>query len=179
MSDSTVAKAYAQALMELSEKAGVNIADEMTSFTEFINESNALENLLFLDVFTIEEKEEVLKELFARTQYSDIFKNFVFFMLSEKRIGMFPMVFKEIIVRDDHKKGFIRGTIEGSDDEIPAAFMEKIKSYLSQQLKIEPQLKYEKTDKVSAGYRVTVEDLQLDASLENQLDKLKNSIFNL
>ena len=53
-----------------------------------------------------------------------------------------------------------------------------IDAYLQQKLGKEAILEYKKSETVTAGYRVTVEDLQLDASLENQLEKFKDSVLN-
>ncbi len=178
MKDANVIKAYAHALTDLSVEAKVDIAFEITTFSELINNANDLENLLFLDVFTIEEKKLVLDEIFSKSDFSSIFSNFVNFLLAEKRLNFFPMIFKEIIVIDDHKKGFLRGTIEGSSNDISEEFKKKIAEFLKEKLSIEPQLTYNQTDKISAGYKITVEDYQVDASLENQLNKLKETILN-
>jgi F-type H+-transporting ATPase subunit delta len=88
------------------------------------------------------------------------------------------MIFKDVIVIDDHKKGFLRGTIEGREDQISDEIKNKLKAYLQQKLGKDTVLTYTQKDSMSAGYRVTVEDLQLDASLENQLEKFKESVLN-
>ena len=178
MNEANVIKAYAHALTELAVDAKVDIAEEITQFSEIINKSNELENLLFLDVFTVEEKELILNEIFSKSNYSSIFSNFIKFLLAEKRLNFFPMIFKEIIVIDDHKKGFIRGTIEGSSETLSEEFKNKITSFLKDKLSIEPHLNYVKSEKISAGYKITVEDFQVDASLENQLSKLKENILD-
>jgi F-type H+-transporting ATPase subunit delta len=113
-----------------------------------------------------------------RMNLSQITINFIQFLIQEQRIGLMPMIFKNVIVIDDHNKGFLRGTIEGAEETIPADVKEKLKDYLKQKLGREPILQYKKSENVSAGYRVTVEDLQLDASLENQLEKFKDSVLN-
>lgn len=178
MKEQIISKAYAQSLVELSEELKLDLANELTKLNETINKSNELETLLFLDVFTHEEKLSVLDEVMAKLGLSQITKNFMHFLIQEKRIGLMPMIFKNVIVIDDHKKGFLRGTIEGSEESIPADVKEKLKSYLKAKLGREPILEYSKNENVSAGYRVTVEDLQLDASLENQLEKFKESVLN-
>ena len=129
-------------------------------------------------MFTAEEKLGVLNEVMKKLNLSQITTNFMQFLLQEGRIGLMPMIFKNIIVIDDHNKGFLRGTIEGSEETIPADIKEKLKTYLQSKLGREPILEYKKNANVTAGYRVTVEDLQLDASLENQLENFKNSVLN-
>lgn len=178
MKEQIIAKAYAQSIVELSEELKLDLATELTTLSEAINKSNDLETLLFLEVFTAEEKLSVLDVVMEKLSLSAIIKNFMHFLVQEKRIGLMPMIFKNVIVIDDHKKGFLRGTIEGSEESIPADVKEKLKSYLQQKLGRNAILDYKKSENVSAGYRVTVEDLQLDASLENQLEKFKESVLN-
>jgi F-type H+-transporting ATPase subunit delta len=172
------AKAYAQSIVELGVELKIDVVSDLTKLTETINKSNDLETLLFLDVFTAEEKLSVLTEVMKKLDLAQVTQNFMQYLVQEKRIGLMPMIFKDIIVIDDHNKGFLRGTIEGSEEAIPADVKEKLKSYLKTKLGREPILEYKKSNNVSAGYRVTVEDLQLDATLENQLEKFKDSVLN-
>ncbi len=178
MKEQIISKAYAQSLVELSEELKLDLAQELTTLTETINKSNNLETLLFLDVFTNEEKWSVLEVVATKLSLSSTTKNFLNFLIQEKRIGLLPMIFKDVIVIDDHKKGFLRGTIEGREDQIPDDVKNNLKTYLQKKLGKETVLNYVKSDSMSAGYRVTVEDLQLDASLENQLEKFKDSVLN-
>lgn len=178
MKEQIIAKAYAQSLVELSDELKLDLASEVTKLNDTINKSNELETLLFLEAFTIEEKLSVLDVVMDKLALSQITKNFLHFLIQEKRIGLMPMIFKNVIVIDDHRKGFLRGTIEGSEESIPADVKEKLKKYLQQKLGKETVLEYKKNENVSAGYKVTVEDLQLDASLENQLEKFKESVLN-
>ncbi len=178
MKEQIIAKAYAQSIVELSEEMKLDLTTELTKLTETINKSHDLETLLFLEVFSAEEKLGVLDLVMAKLDLSQVTKNFMHFLINEKRIGLMPMIFKNVIVIDDHKKGFLRGTIEGSEENIPEDIKNKLKSYLQQKLGREPILEYKQNSSVSAGYKVTVEDLQLDASLENQLEKFKDSVLN-
>ena len=178
MKEQIIAKAYAQSLVELSEELKLDLPSELTKLTEAINQNNNFETLLFLDVFTNEEKWSVLDVVTTKLNLSGTTKNFLQFLIQEKRMGLFPMIFKNIIVIDDHKKGFLRGTIEGSEDQISDDVKNKLKAYLQKKLGKEAILTYEKNDSMSAGYRVTVEDLQLDASLEHQLENFKESVLN-
>lgn len=178
MKEAIVAKAYAQALIQLGEETNTNVAADMTALTEAINASNDLENVLFIDVFTVEEKAAVLIDVMKKLKLSTVSTNFLQFLLQEKRIHLFPLIFKEVIVIDDHKRGFLRGVVEGADDAPNAAYVEKIKTYLQQKIGKEIQLTYSKNEDISAGYRVTVEDLQLDTTLENQLNQFKDSVLN-
>jgi F-type H+-transporting ATPase subunit delta len=177
--EQAAAKAYAKAIYELSDEANINVAEQLVALNETINKCNDLENVLFLEVFTLEEKTNVMKEVMSGLKTSALLSNFIFFLITEKRMGLFPMIFKNIIVMDDHARGFLRGEIQGFDESIEAEVKEKIKRYLKDKLGKNCELDYIKNENITAGYRVTVEDLQLDASLDNQLDNFKNDVLSL
>ena len=179
MKEQAAAKAYAKAIFELSNEAKINVAEELVTINETINKCNELENVLFLEVFTPEEKTGVITEIMNKLKTSKLLSNFILFLITEKRMGLFPMIFKNIITMDDHAKGFLRGTIQGSDQQIEKEVKEKITTYLKDKLGKNCELDYVKSENITAGYRVTVEDLQLDASLDNQLDNFKNDVLSL
>ncbi|EQC49994.1 ATP synthase F1, delta subunit [Bacteriovorax sp. BSW11_IV] len=178
MKEQNVSKAYAKAIIELGKESKIDVAKELTDLSELINKSGDLETLLFLDVFTVEEKLDVAKKVMAKINTSDLVQKFVAFLIGEKRMNLFPLVFKDVIVIDDHEKGFLRGTIEGSEDQVSDEFKNKMITYLKDKAGISAELKYVKNESITAGYRVTVEDLQLDASLDNQLEKFKETVLN-
>ena len=177
MKEQNIAKAYARSIISLGKEMNVNVADELTTLNETINVSNDLENVLYLDVFTVEEKTVVYKEIANKLSLSSLVKNFGLYLVSEKRMNLFSLIYKEVVVLDDHEKGFIRGVVEGAENDVDTETLAKIKSFLKDKLGKEPELVYTKSDRVSAGYRVTVEDLQLDASLDNQLEQFKHSVL--
>lgn len=177
MKEQIIAKAYAQAIVEMSDEMKLDLTSELTKLTETINKSNDLETLLFLEVFTADEKLAVLEAVMNKLGLSATTKNFMNLLIEEQRIGLMPMIYKNVVVIDDHRKGFLRGTIEGAEASIPDDVKNKLKSYLQQKLGKEAILEYKQSNNVTAGYKVTVEDLQLDASLENQLEKFKESVL--
>ncbi len=177
MSLQNISWTYAKAITQLAEEKQVDIAKELTEFNVLINKNNDLETVLFSDVFTIEEKKDVLAEVFKKFKVSPMVSDLLNFLLQEKRIGVFPLVFKDVVVIDDEKKGFLRGVIEGPGTSMDEGQKKKIISYLKGKLNKEVELEFVPSTQITAGYRITVEDLQLDASLENQLDKLKESLL--
>lgn len=178
MKEQAVAKVYAKSLLELGDEKSVDLAKELTTLTEVINSSNELENVLFLDLFTLEEKKIVFLEIANKIHLSAITVEVIKFLIDEKRIGILPLIIKEVIVLDDDRKGFLRGRIEGSGSRIDDDFREKIENFIKSKLNKEPKLDYIQNKNLSAGYKVTVDDLQLDASLDNQLEQFKQSILS-
>ena len=178
MRELAVARVYARSILELGDEKNIKIADELTRLTEVINFSNELENVLFLDLFTLEEKKNVFMEVAQKLSLSEITTETIKFLIDEKRIGILPLIIKEVIVIDDERKGFMKGTIEGNSPQVDPVFKAKIEGFLKKKFNREPNLNYIQNENISAGYKVTVEDLQLDASLDNQLEQFKQSILS-
>ena len=175
MKEKVIARAYARSLIGLGDEMSVDIAKELTQVTEVINSSNDLENLLFLEVFTIEEKQSVLKAILEKMKVSALVKNFFAFLCQEKRLGIFPLIFKEVIVIDDHNRGFLKGVIEGAETEIDDKVQEKLTRYMEERLNKKVLLDYKQCPNVTAGYRLHVEDLQLDATINHQLEQFRHT----
>ena len=81
MSSSDVTRAYAKSIYDLGKEKGTDIASELTTIQEAINSSNDLETVLFMDVFTVEEKQSVLNEVMAKLNTSGLTKNVMNFLL--------------------------------------------------------------------------------------------------
>lgn len=176
MKEQIIAKSYAQAAIALGKEKKIEIAKEFTKLQEMINSSNDFENVLFLDVFTIEEKKKVFSALADKAGVNTIVASFVDYLIQEKRIGLLPLIYKELIVLDDHDKGFLRGTIEGADAQLDQTVLNQIKSALKSKIGKDAEMTYVQNKNLTAGYKITVEDFQLDATVDHQLDEFKNSI---
>jgi len=177
MKEQNVAKAYAQAIVDLGLEKKIDTAGDLTLFQETINSSNDLENVLFLDVFTVDEKVKVFEAISKKLNLNSITHNFVDYLIHTKRMNLFPLIYKEVIVLDDAEKGFIRGVIEGADKDIDVNFLNQIKSFLKNKVGKNPELKYIQNSALTAGFKITVDDFQLDATIDNQLEQFKNSIL--
>ena len=178
MKDKNIAKVYAQTFIELGKENKVDVAKELTTLTETINASNDLENVLFLDVFTNEEKSDVFTIIAEKISLSQIMVSAIKYLIEEKRINLLPLIIKEVIVIDDAEKGFLKGTVEGSEDSISDAYKEKLVNVLKKELgNVNPVLEYVKNPEITAGYKVTVGDYQVDATVDNQLRSFKDSVL--
>jgi len=177
--DNNTAKVYAKTLDLLGQEKGVDFAKELTTLTEVINTSNDLENVMFLDVFTVEEKIAVFNDIASKVSLNPLVASSVKYLITEKRISLLPLIFKEIVVMDDDKKGFLRGTIEGSSSQISDEEVAKLKKAITSKVgNKELKLDYKENKNITTGYKITVADYQLDATVDNQLQNLKQTILN-
>ena len=178
MDISQVSKSYANAINQIAEESNIKLSDEITKFSELIASSNDLENLLHLDVFTTEERIEILEQIFQKDSYSSLFSNFIKYLITEKRFNLFNTIYKEIIIKEDLKMGFINGVIEGADEVPSEELISKMKTFLNEKLGLKAKVSYKVNKNITAGYKATVGDFQIDATLENQLKNFKQQILN-
>ncbi len=170
-----ISKVYAKALYQLDRDE--NIIKSFTSFQELINSNGKLEALLFLDIFSIFEKQKVLEDILNMFKISSTLKTFILFLNKERRLGILPLIYKEIIEMDDRKKGFIVGTVESPTGTISDKLQKGILEYLKSDTK-KIKINNVKNKSMIAGCKITVDGLQLDASLKKQLDNFKKQILN-
>jgi F-type H+-transporting ATPase subunit delta len=177
MKEQITAKSYAKSIMELGDSSKIDVATELLNFNLLINECNDLENVLYLDLFTFEEKQSVLNEVINKSKLSSLMSHFLSFLLQEKRLNLLPLIWKEVTIIDDDRRGFLKGVVYGSEESISNSDKELLEKYLTSKLQKKASLEYEQSKSITAGFRVTLDDLQLDASIDNQLDQLKSSIL--
>lgn len=178
MKDQIASKIYARAILEIGQEKSVNLAEELIKLTEIINSSAQLENVMFLDVFTAEEKKEVFTAVAGKAGLSQELQKSILYLIDEKRTNLIPLISKEAMIIDDERRGFMRGVIEGSEVNVDQKLVEQVKAFLKTKLGREPQIDYVQNNSITAGYKITVDDLQLDASLENRLNQFKKSVIS-
>jgi F-type H+-transporting ATPase subunit delta len=177
MKDKDISKVYASSIIELASKENLDLIADFGKLVEVLNSSVDLETVLFLDAFSEEEKSDVFKKIASKIGLSSLFQNFILFLIEEKRINLFNVIYKDVVFQDDFKRGFIRGTIEGQDLIISDTVKDKLSAFIKGKLSKEPILEYVQNEKITAGYRVKVEDFYIDASLDNQLENFKKTIM--
>ena len=82
-----------------------------------------------------------------------------------------------MVIIDDDRKGFLRGVVSGPDENISEEILSKMQQYIREKTKKEPTLTYEKNEKITAGFKIKLEDMELDATIDNQFKILKTEIL--
>jgi F-type H+-transporting ATPase subunit delta len=177
MKNETISRSYAMALLEIGEEAKIDVKSDLDKVWALIRESSEFESLLFMDVFSIEERRSVLIDVFKKLSINDLTKNFCMFLIENKRFNLFPSIFTSLTMEKDLADGFITGIVEGSDLDPDSDILEKLKTHIEKELKQIAKLEYKQNESITAGYKITCGDLQLDATLENQFDRLRKDIL--
>lgn len=175
MKEQDIARVYAKAFVELSAQTKSDLSEEFITFTTLVDSSNDLENLLFLDVFSNEEKSSVVRDLGAKAGFSKAFEESINYLIEEKRINLLPFITNEMSAINDQQNNLLRGVIEGDTEDIPEEYKNKlvgeIKKYFTNK---NMQIAYVQKKDITSGYTLTVDSYQIDASVDKQLDRFKN-----
>ena len=177
MKNEAISKSYALALLEISEESKVDVKKDLDLIWNLIRENSDLESLLFMDVFSVDERKNVMDDIFNKLELSDLTKNFCVFLIENKRFNFFPSIYTSLTMQKDLSDGFITGVVEGSESDPDSDVLEKLKSHIEKELKQIAKLEYKQNKNITAGYKITCGDLQLDATLENQFDRLRKDIL--
>ena len=178
MKEQAVSKTYARAIMELGKKKNIRVSGELKKILDVVEGHRKLKDVFYLDVFTLEEKRSVFSRIAGRISLNKTVANFIIFLFSEKRTALLPSIYVEVVALEDRQKGIMRGTVEGCDASANSELMGRIKNVLKDRFKGDVELTYRRSGDISAGYRVIVEDMMLDASLDNQLRRFKKTILS-
>lgn len=174
MNTSSVAKIYEQSLRELAIHQKVNnIGEELKKLIKTINEHPLLAKLLFLEVFSPTEKKEVLLAIFNRLSFSKLMKNFILYLIEERRVDFLPLIYNEFLIEENLQKGFATGSIEGTEDKISKEDTQLLEIFIENRLQLKTQLVYKHNSDIVGGYRIIVGDFLVDATIDYQLDQFK------
>ena len=77
-----------------------------------------------------------------RLKLDKLVVNTISYLIEQDRISLLPLIIKEIVVIDDLEKGFIKGTIEGSDDQPSEELISKVKEFIKDKIGVTPNLEY-------------------------------------
>ena len=177
MKEQVVARAYAKAIMNIGEKKKNNISKELLSFSHVMENCSNLRHVIYSGMFTMEEKVDVCKSVLKKMKLSTTFGDFISFLLQEKRMPLYSLILNEALKLDDEAKGVVHGYIEGVEASVGNDVKKKLVDYMEGYLKKKVILDYLTNNKITSGYRIVVEDLQLDASVDRQLDIFKESLL--
>jgi F-type H+-transporting ATPase subunit delta len=177
MKNETISRSYALALLEISNESKIDVKLDLDKVWTLIRESSEFEALLFMDVFSIEERKSVLASVFEKVELESLTKNFILFLIENKRFSLFPSIYTRLTMEKDLADGFITGVVEGSEEDPDNEVIEKLKTHIEKELKQIAKLEYKQNSQITTGYKITCGDLQLDATLENQFDRLRKDIL--
>ena len=177
MSSYNIATRYANALMELATEKNVlkQVADDMELVFNGIAESKELRTVLKSPVIKTEKKEAILNEIF-NSRIGDISTSFIQFIVEKNREDLIYDIlkrFKELYyLRINRVEAKITSSVELTEQQ-----MDQLQSSLEKYTQKDVTSIFAIDDSIIGGFVVKINDTVLDASIKQQLNKLRKKLF--
>jgi len=167
-----VARRYAAALMAASEEAKnlEKTAADLEYVGKVIDSSREFRLLLASPVVSVEKKQGVMKEIFAKKISAMTFQ-FISLMVSKKRENILPELILQFGVLRDEKLGIATADVTSATDLSSAqekAVQAQLEKYTGKQIRLRKMV----DGNIKGGLVVRIGDTVLDASIKRQLEIL-------
>ena len=171
----SIARRYARALLELVDTDPAPVNKQLSEFQQTVSENPNLSHLLSSPVFSVEERERVLKALQARLSIATPLDRFLQLLVDRRRLAYLPAIaesFQELV---DAKAGKVRVQVDSADplEETVAA---RLKAVLATSLGKEIILLKRTDPDLLAGVSLRIGGLLVDGSLKTQLRRLSEKL---
>ncbi len=177
MIDTTLAKRYAKALVEIGlEKNTLDkYGADLSAFAELIDSSRDLREVLISPVFTKDDKKKIADDVLSKISADQMVVNFVNVLIDRKRIDQLQGINLAFAAKVDEIRGITRGEVVSaeplSDEE-----MNQVTEALSGLSGKKVQLKAKVDDFLIGGLYAKVGDMVFDGTIRTQLNQLKESL---
>jgi len=169
----SVARRYAQALMELVETDPQSVADRLVEFQQLLQKNPLLYDVLISPAFRLEERKKVFDKTIKRLGWGYPLDRFLWYLVEHRRMSWLGAIAESFIKMIDRREGRLRVRVNSAkplDKAILSKLQNALKAGLEKKVVLEPNV----DASLLAGLAVQVGDLVIDGSLRTHLSRLKD-----
>jgi F-type H+-transporting ATPase subunit delta len=168
---------YAKAILAFAQENNSTeaVAKDMEKMNRIIHQNDALQIALENPLIDIEKKLSILNVLFSEA--SEASKKLFSLLADNKRLGVLAETGKKFLELYSHDKGVVKATITSAvplTKELEKTALEKAKKHSKRKINIENKI----DPSIIGGFILKIGDMQLDASVVNQLKSIKSKLTN-
>lgn len=179
MSADIIARRYADALLTLGKKGGATridrFANDLDAIAQAVTDSPELAFFLKNPAFSVAEKKAVLLPILKKLGVAVSVRNFCMLLADKERLGLLPQIAKAYGELRDVEMGIVNGELLTAI-ELTQERKDEVTARLAEQLNRKINLTYTVDKDILGGVVLKVGDMVLDASLNAQLNILKETI---
>ncbi|OGQ05910.1 MAG: ATP synthase F1 subunit delta [Deltaproteobacteria bacterium RIFCSPLOWO2_01_44_7] len=175
MKERILADRYAKALVNLGteEKSLERFREELGRFKKAIEIEPQLLKILSLREFSLEKREEILKELMLKIYLSPTVQNFFKFLLHRGRIALFPHIFESFEGQVREIERVVIAKVNVADSKTSKQLTTKLQKSLEKMTGRKVQLEIDEDPSLIGGLEVLLGDKIYDASIKGELERIK------
>lgn len=177
MIDTTLAKRYAKALVEIGEenKTLDKFLQDLADLAQLMETSRDFREVLINPVFPKEEKKKVADLILKKLGTDQMVTNFVNLLIDRKRIDQLPGIHTAFSNEVDEIRGITRGEVTSAKALKPDE-VEQVTEVLSRISGKRVRLAAKVDPALIGGLVAKVGDMVLDGTIRTQLNQLKESL---
>jgi F-type H+-transporting ATPase subunit delta len=169
----SIARRYAQALMELVETDAASIAARLVEFNELLEANPVLKEVLVSPAFRMDERQKVFDQIIKRLGWGKPIDRFLWYLVEHRRMVWLGAIVESFLKKLDQAQGRVRVQVT-SAQPLDEPVIANLKKALADGLKKEVIVETQVEPQVLAGLQVRIGDLVVDGSLQTQLNNLKD-----
>lgn len=175
MKSTKVATRYAKALLELAieQKKVDSVLGDMQFILQVNNDTKDLELLFASPIIKTDKKIAIFKMIFD--QFEELSMSFIELITKNRREGYLPLIAQEFEAQVKAHKGIVPITLTSAvpfDAKTKEAILAKVQSSVNGSLEVTEVV----DEELIGGFMVRMGDIQVDASVSNQFNKLKQRL---
>jgi F-type H+-transporting ATPase subunit delta len=176
MAEGKIAVRYARALFQAATDMGIldKVREDLSGILLIDSELPEFRDLIQSPVMNVSRKKGVFKSIFEK-KVNDLSLRFILLLADNKREAYLPAVCRVYIDLYKKEKG-IRSATVTTAGEIQEETAAKIKSSLEEYYKCSIELGTRVKPELIGGFVLRIEDEQIDASVANQLNRIRKGL---
>ncbi len=174
----STSRSYALALYELAKESSIlNKAEEEIRFLrQLLNENSDFKEIISNPMISKENKQKIIFEIFDKSDFSKITKNFLFFVASKNRLFFLNKIVESFLNLVSKTKGELNAELISSK-ELTTEDQKKIETELSTGLKSPLKINYKYDPQLIGGLIIQIGSMMIDTSIKTQLKKLEKNMI--
>lgn len=178
MTDSSIARRYAQSLFLIGEERGKTdvYLSQLNSIKEALNATPELAGILTGKLIATEKKKSLIGQIFGGSVETEV-QNFLYLIIDKGREDAVFAIIDEFRALSDEKNGVVCAVVHSAaalGEEQLAALKAAIKARTGKEARIETAI----DESLIGGVKVKVGDMIFDASVTGQLSALKQQLLS-
>ncbi len=177
MIDTTLAKRYATALVEIAQEKNAldKYAEDLDSLSKLVEESRDFREILINPVFTRDDKKKIAGPVLQKMGADPMVINFVYLLIDRKRIDQLAGIEKAFRAKVDDIRGITRGQVV-SAEPLGAAELGRVTDALAKVTGKQVVVTTKVDPSLIGGLVARVGDMVFDGTIRTQLNQLKESL---
>ena len=175
MINNTLARRYAKALVQIGTEGGLidRFRDELTAIGRVFSANADLKAVFSNPAFTAEQKKEIMKDIIAKVQCSELVGNFLLLLVDKNRVAFLDQIVHTYETLADEQSGIIRPVIRTAF-ALDAGQVASIQSALEKKSgkKVIPQVTVDQS--LLGGVVTQIGDTAFDSSVKTQLKRIQD-----